>query len=61
MNYLVDKLREILGVPDFYIEGSGYSSSWDYGAMIEYIIASCILIIVITFTFKCLIRLIDKI
>lgn len=54
-------LREILGTPDFYIEGSGYSSSWDYGAMLEYTIAGLLLLVVIVFTFKSLIRLLDKI
>lgn len=61
MNTLVEMLREILGTPDFYIVGSGYSSSWDYGAMLEYTIAGLLLLVVIVFTFKSLIRLLDKI
>ena len=54
MEYLVDKLRDILGVPDFYIEGSSsYSSNyWDYGAMLEYAIAGILLCIVVSSVFK---------
>ena len=39
MQTVIDALRDILGTPDFYIEGNNYSSTWDYGAMIEYAIA----------------------
>lgn len=61
METLIDKLRDVIGVPDFYIENGNYSSTWDYGAMLEYVIAGLLLIVVITFSFKALIRLLDKI
>lgn len=48
----MDKMRDILGTPDFYIEGSGYSSSWDYGAMLEYTIAGILLCVVVSSVFK---------
>lgn len=59
MNYLVEQLREILGVPDFYIESGNYNSTWDYGAMLEYAFAGILLCIVVSSVFKfirCLIK-----
>lgn len=59
MDSLLNALRSVLGSPDFYIENSGYSSSWDYGAMLEYMIAGVILCVVISSVFKfirCLIK-----
>lgn len=52
MQTVIDALREILGTPDFYIESSGYSSTWDYGAMIEYAIAGILVIVVVSSIFK---------
>lgn len=52
MQTVIDALREILGTPDFYIEGSNYSSTWDYGAMIEYAIAGILVIVVVSSVFK---------
>lgn len=55
MQTVIEALREILGNPDFYIEASsGYSSSWDYGAMIEYAIAGILVIVVVSSVFKIL-------
>lgn len=54
MQTVIDALREILGTPDFYIEGSNYSSTWDYGAMIEYAIAGILVIVVVSSVFKIL-------
>lgn len=59
MDSLLNALRSVLGSPDFYIENSGYSSTWDYGAMLEYMIAGVILCVVISSVFKfirCLIK-----
>lgn len=58
MNTLTDKIRDILGVPEFY---SDTLLDWDYGAIIEYGFAGILLVIVIVFSFKALIRLIDRI
>lgn len=52
MNSLIEALREIIGTPDFYIEGSNYSSTWDYGAMIEYMGALILIIVVVISVFK---------
>lgn len=54
MQTVIEALREILGTPDFYIEGSNYSSTWDYGAMIEYAIAGILVIVVVSSVFKIL-------
>lgn len=54
MQTVIDALREILGTPDFYIEGNNYNSTWDYGAMIEYAIAGILVIVVVSSVFKIL-------
>lgn len=51
---VIQALREILGTPDFYIEGSNYSGTWDYGAMLEYAIAGMLVLIVVGSIFKIL-------
>ena len=60
MQTLIETLRQVLGTPDFYIENSGYSSTWDYGAMLEYMAAVIILCIVIASVFKFLRCLVKK-
>lgn len=52
MNTIIEQLREILGTPDFYIEGNNYSSTWDYGAMLEYMFAGILVCIVVSSVFK---------
>lgn len=52
MQTLISALRDVLGTPDFYDSGSGYSGSWDYGAMIEYVVAAMILMIVVSYVFR---------
>lgn len=53
MDTLIEYVREILGTPDFYIEGTNsYSGSWDYGAMLEYAICGIILCVTIISVFK---------
>lgn len=59
MQTIIESLREILGTPDFYIEGSNYSSTWDYGAMLEYTIAGCLLIVTVISVFKFIRKLVD--
>lgn len=64
MAEILTKLRQILGTPTFYKlmpNGSGTSNSyqWDYGAMIEYLIAGTLLIIVVSSVFK-FVRLLVK-
>lgn len=60
MTTILEALRNIIGIPDFYLEGSGYSGSWDYGAMIEYFVAALILCIVVGSVFRFLIKLVTK-
>lgn len=57
MTTILESLREIIGSADFYIENGSYSGSWDYGAMIEYMIAGLLLCIVVASVFKFLIKL----
>ena len=54
MQTLIEYLRQIIGTPDFYIESGNYSSTWDYGAMLEYIFCGIILCIIIAGVFKLL-------
>lgn len=57
MQTIMEALREFIGTPDFYIENGSYSGSWDYGAMIEYVIAGLILLVVVASVFKFLLNL----
>lgn len=54
MQTVIEYLRDIIGVPDFYIETGNYSSTWDYGAMLEYIIAGCLVLVVVGSVFRIL-------
>lgn len=60
MTTIIQALRDIIGTADFYETGSGYSGTWDYGAMIEYFVAALILCIVITSVFRFLGKLVDR-
>lgn len=59
MNTILESLREILGNADFYEVTSGYSGSWDYGAMIEYFVGAVVLCLVISSVFRLLGKLVD--
>lgn len=48
MQSVVESLREVLGIPDFYSS----SGSIDYGAVTEYVLAGIILCIIISSIFK---------
>lgn len=52
MTTVIEALRQILGNPDFYINNGNYSGSWDYGAMIEYMVGAMILCIVVSSVFR---------
>jgi hypothetical protein len=56
MQTVLQALRELIGTPDFYLEGSGYSGSWDYGAMIEYFGALLLVLIVVSSVFRLIIH-----
>lgn len=60
MTTVLQALREILGNADFYVTSSGYSGSWDYGAMIEYFVGAVILCIVISSVFRLLGKLVSR-
>lgn len=60
MTTVLNALREILGVADFYIENGNYSGSWDYGAMIEYFVGALILCIVVSSVFRFIGKLVDR-
>lgn len=53
MQTLIEALREILGVPEFYVRlGTSTNYSWDYGAMLEYMVGAMILMICVSYVFK---------
>ncbi|MBQ8869368.1 MAG: hypothetical protein IJ027_06610 [Oscillospiraceae bacterium] len=58
MQTILSALRSILGEPAFYDAGTGYSGSWDYGLMIEYLVGALILMIVISSVFRFLMLLV---
>lgn len=58
MNTLVEGLRQILGSPDFYQQGS--VGILDYGAVFEYFVGAVILCITVSSVFKFLIKVVTK-
>lgn len=52
MQDLLTVIRDIIGTPDFYIDNGNYSSTWDYGAMLEYAICGILLCVVVVSVFK---------
>ncbi len=60
MQTVLQSLRSILGVADFYIENGNYSGSWDYGAMVEYMLCGLILLVVISSIFRFLTNLVKR-
>ncbi len=59
MQSIIETLRQILGVPDFYVKlGSQTNYTWDYGAMIEYFVGALILMIVVSSVFRFLMLLV---
>lgn len=60
MNTILEGLRQILGNADFYNTSSGYSGSWDYGAMIEYFVGAVVLCVVISSVFRFLGKLVSR-
>lgn len=60
MKTLLESIREIIGTGDFYITNGSYSGSWDYGAMIEYMVCAMILIVVIASVFRFLGKLVSR-
>ena len=55
MQTIIQALRQILGTPDFYVRLENQQNyTWDYGAMIEYMVGAMILMIVISYVFRIL-------
>ena len=53
MQTLINALRDVLGTPDFYNRLEGQTNyTWDYGAMIEYMVAAMILMVVVSYVFR---------
>lgn len=51
METVLSTLRQILGNPNFYQPNqTGYT--WNYGAMIEYIVAGILVIVVVSYVFR---------
>lgn len=55
MTTLLDNLRSVLGQADFYV-----NDSWDYAAMLEYLVGAIVLCIVITSVFRFLGKLVSR-
>lgn len=61
MTTIIDAMREFIGYPDFYKQLTSNSNyTWDYGAMIEYFVASLLLLIVVGSVFKIIVELFNK-
>lgn len=62
MDSIINALREILGVPDFYkqLSSSSNSYSWDYAAMFEYFFAGLILCIAICGIFRFILNVVKR-
>lgn len=59
MDSVLSVLRDILGEADFYrrlTDNSDYT--WDYGAMIEYLVGAVLLLVVVSSVFKFLMKLV---
>jgi hypothetical protein len=57
MNTLIESLRDIIGVPDFWVQmetnnNYGNTWQWDYGAMLEYMLAGILICVVVSSVFK---------
>lgn len=52
MQTLIQSLRQIIGTPDFYIDNGNYNQTFDYGAFIEYVVASLLVLIVVSWAFR---------
>lgn len=58
MDSIINAMRDILGEPNFYKRLTDTSNyTWDYGAMIEYLIGGIILCICVSSVFKIVSRL----
>lgn len=58
MDTVINALRDILGTPDFYkrmTDSTNYT--WDYGAMLEYLVGALLVLIVVSSVFKFVLRL----
>lgn len=53
MQTLIEALRQVIGEPDFYKQMMSSSNyTWDYGAMIEYLVAAMVLCICVSYVFR---------
>lgn len=56
MQTVIEALKTVLGDPEFYRQMPSYSGStsysWDYGAMLQYMVAAAVLCIVISWIFR---------
>lgn len=59
MQTILEALRAVLGEPNFYVRlGGSTNYSWDYAAMIEYMVGALILCIVVSSVFRFLMLLV---
>ena len=55
MQTVVEGLRQVIGVPNFYIDGS-----LDYGLAVEYMVAAVIVAVVVSSVFKIVVRWFER-
>ncbi len=60
MQTIIEALRQIVGETDFYHSIGTYNATWDYGVMLEYMMACTILCIVISWVFRLLKAVFDR-
>lgn len=59
MQTILESLRQYLGDPNFYINNGSYNYTWDYGAMLEYMVGAVLLIVVVSNVFKIIRRMFE--
>ena len=57
MDTVLNALRQVLGNPNFYRQTGSSSYTWDYGAMLEYLVGALLVLIVVSSVFKFVLRL----
>lgn len=60
MQTILETLRDYLGEADFYKILSGNNYTWDYAAMIEYLVAAIVLCITVSYVFRILLCLFKR-
>ena len=60
MSTLIEGLRQIIGIPDFYITSGELAGTYNYALMCEYFVAAIVLCIVVSSVFRLLCRMVTR-